>query len=103
MSGAENASPTLTTLPCNPYNVTNTAMEIKGQVDNVGQSNVTRYGFYFGTNGNNYTSNTRYVIATGQNLSSAFGFTGNTDQAPFSLTLTAGTPLYYSICSKYIR
>ena len=94
LSGAENASPKLTVLPCNPYNVTNTAMEIKGQVDDVGQSNVTEYGFYFGTNGNNYTSNTRYVIATGQNLSTAFGFTGNTDQAPFNLTLSAGTPYF---------
>jgi hypothetical protein len=100
VSQAQNLSPELTTLDCNPYNVTNTAMEIKGQVDDVGTSNVTEYGFYFGTNGNNYTSNTRYVIATGQNLSSAFGFTGNTNQAPFSLTLTAGTPHFITPFAK---
>jgi len=94
VSEAENEAPTLTVLPCNPYNVTNTAMEIKGQVDDVGSSNVTEYGFYFGTDENNYLNNTRYVIATGQSQSTAFGFTGNTDQSPFNLTLTAGTPYF---------
>ncbi len=102
VSQAQNLSPELTTLDCNPYNVTNTAMEIKGQVDDVGISNVTEYGFYFGTNENAYNQspNVRYVIATGQNLSTAFGFVGNTDQAPFNLTLPAGTPHFITPFAK---
>lgn len=87
-------SPTLTSIQPNGYNVTNTSIPCAAQVDNVGTSNVTKYGFYFGTNSNLYTENTRYEVATGQNLSTAFGFVTDTSGAPFNLTLTAGTPYY---------
>jgi len=91
---AQNISPTLTTLTPNQYLVKNTSMTLAGQVDNVGTSNVTEYGFYFGTNSNLYTENTRYVVATGQNLSSAFCFVLDTATISPTLTLTAGTPYY---------
>jgi len=95
-------SPTLTSIQPNGYNVTNTSIPCAGQVDNVGTSNVTEYGFYFGTNANAYNQspNVRYVVATGQNLSTAFGFVTDTSGAPFNLTLTAGIAYYITPFAK---
>ena len=46
-------------------------MLFTGQFSDVGTSNVTEYGFYFGTNGHKYDAspNVRYVVATGVNIS----------------------------------
>ena len=93
--------PTVQMQDIKPYWVTNTAIghgsySFTGQFSDVGTSNVTEYGFYFGTNGHKYDAspNVRYVVATGVNISVATAFTGQTGAAPFSLTLTAGTPYY---------
>ena len=93
-------APTLTSIQPNGYNVTNTSIPCAGQVDNIGTTSVTEYGFYFGTDSNNYTNNTRYVVATNQNLSNQFGFVTDTSGAPFNLTLAAGTPFFITPFAK---
>jgi len=69
--------------------VTNTSMTLRGKVTDIGTSNVTEYGFYFGTDLTDFSKNTKYPVATSQNLSSPFSFTLDTSSIP--LTLTAGT------------
>ena len=80
--------------------VKNTSMILNGTIRDVGTSNVTEYGFYFGEDAADYTKNTQYPIATGQNLSSALTFTGDTSQAPFNLTLTPGRAYYFNAYAK---
>jgi len=75
-------------------NVQNDDMVFTGQFSDVGTSNVTSYGFYFGTDGNDFNKNTRYTIASGVNISVATAFVGDTDASPFNLTLTAGQVYY---------
>lgn len=55
--------------------VTDTSMVLRGQVVLIGSSNVTEYGFYFGTDLNNYFNNTKIQVATGQNEANPFSFT----------------------------
>ena len=69
--------------------VTDTSMTLRGKVTDIGTSNVTEYGFYFGTDLTDFSKNTKYPVATSQNLSSPFSFTLDTSSIP--LTLTAGT------------
>lgn len=75
-------------------NVQNDDMVFTGQFSDVGTSNVTSYGFYFGTNGNDFNKNDRYTIASGVNISVATAFVGDTDASPFNQTLTAGQVYY---------
>ena len=76
--------------------VKNTSMTLKGNIREVGTSNVTEYGFYFGDDAADYTKNTRYVVATGQSVSTALTFSADTSQAPFNLTLDAGKAYYFN-------
>ena len=78
----------------NNVNVQNDDMVFTGQFSDVGTSNVTSYGFYFGTDGNDFNKNTKYTIASGVSISVATAFVGDTDAAPFNLTLSAGTPYF---------
>ena len=89
-------APTVQLQNINKYTVENDKMLFTGQFSDVGTSNVTEYGFYFGTNGHKYDAspNVRYVVATGVNISVATAFAADTSSSPFSLTLTAGTPYY---------
>jgi hypothetical protein len=84
----------------NPYTVENDKMLFTGQFSNVGQSNVIEYGFYFGTDANNFNNNTQYPIATGVNISVATAFAGDTSAAPFNLTLASGQPFYINAYAK---
>jgi len=84
----------------NPYTVENDKMLFTGQFSNVGQSNVIEYGFYFGTDGNDFNNNQKYPIATGVNISVATAFAGDTSAAPFNLTLASGQPFYINAYAK---
>lgn len=55
--------------------ITDTSMVLRGEVVLIGSSNVTEYGFYFGTDLNNYNNNTKIQVATGQSEANPFSFT----------------------------
>ncbi len=67
-------------------------MILRGQVTDIGDSNVTEYGFYFGTDSFNYENNTKYAITTSGNQNAAFDFT--LDTSSISITLTPGVAYY---------
>ena len=85
-------SPTVDTLQPLATQVFDTKMTLRGRVGDIGTSNVTEYGFYFGTDPNNFSNNTKYAVATGASESAPFTFTLDTSSIP--LTLTAGTAYY---------
>ncbi len=90
--------PTVVTLTPLATQVFDDRMTLRAEVTDVGTSNVTEYGFYFGTDSFNFENNTKYAITTSGNLSSAFDFTLDTSSIP--ITLTAGTPYYITSYAK---
>lgn len=69
-------------------------MTLRGKVTDIGDSNVTEYGFYFGTDSFNYENNTKYAVETSVSKSSPFSYTLDTSTISPTLTLTAGTAYY---------
>lgn len=58
--------PVITTFVFAPSRVFNNKVIMRGQVTNIGASNITEYGFYFGdTSLVDHTKNTKYPVATG--------------------------------------
>lgn len=88
--GAE--SPVVETLTPLATQVFDDRMTLRGQVTDIGDSNVTEYGFYFGTDAFNYENNTKYAVTTSANESAPFTFTLDTSSIP--ITLTAGQAYY---------
>jgi len=88
----EPESPIVATLTPLATQVFDDKMTLRGQVTDIGDANVTEYGFYFGTDSFNYENNTKYAITTSGNESSPFTFTLDTSTIP--ITLTPGTPYY---------
>jgi len=94
----ERNGPTVVTLTPLATQVFDDRMTLRAEVTDVGTSNVTEYGFYFGTDSFNFVNNTKYAITTSGNLSSAFDFTLDTSSIP--ITLTPGTPYYITSYAK---
>ena len=91
---AARLSPGVQTLQPFSTQVFDTKMTLRGRVTSIGTSNVTEYGFYFGTDGNNFSNNTKYQVATGSFSDlSQIGTNGTytLDTSTIPLTLTAGT------------
>ena len=94
---APNAAPIVTTEVVANSLVKNTSMTVKAKITDIGTSNVTEYGFYFGTDGNNYTNNRKIAVATSQSVSSPLDFNLNTTSVSSpTLTLTAGVAHFYT-------
>lgn len=74
--------------------VFDTKMTLRGEVEDIGTSNVTEYGFYFGTDSFNFENNTKYAVETSVSKSSPFTYTLDTSTISPTLTLTAGTAYY---------
>lgn len=63
---AQFLAPQVETFVFAPTRVFNNKVTMRGQVKNIGASNVTEYGFYFGdTSLVDHTKNTKYTVATG--------------------------------------
>ena len=63
---AQFLAPVVSTFVFAPSRVFNNKVTMRGQVTNIGTTNVTEYGFYFGdTSLVDHTKNTKYPVATG--------------------------------------